>query len=132
MKDKERINDGDGTQKNGSRRRFLKRVGGAGVAASLGVSVPETTSATDGTESRSPAQGRAPERAAGKAAAVRPMDVPRADESERDTDVDVPVMLTMSVEEYRNVQNRVKRGDFPQPPASAVQRVPRDEGGDDE
>lgn len=118
--------------RSGSRRRFLKRVGSAGVAVSLGTSVSGEVAATEKSESRSPTRGVAPAQSTGKTASVRPGDVPRADESDYDLDFEVPTMPTMSRAEYRRVQERVKRGDFPQPPESAVQRVPRENGGEDE
>lgn len=125
-------NKGRDGEQTGSRRRFLKQVGGAGVAVSLGASVPKTATAAETSESKSPVQGVAPAQSTGKTASVNPEDVPRADESDYETDFEVPTMLTMSRTEYRRIQERVQRGDFPQPPESAVQRVPRENGGDDE
>lgn len=106
------------------RRRFLKQIGGTGTALSFGASASGAASTGESTP-----RATAPERGVGQAEAVAPADVPRADESDRDTDGTVPYMLPFSRAEYRRIQRRIESGDFPQPPASDVQRVP-DEGGE--
>ncbi|NEU57844.1 twin-arginine translocation signal domain-containing protein [Halorussus sp. MSC15.2] len=125
-------NEGRDDEQTGSRRRFLKRVGGAGVAVSFGASVPKSATAAETSESQSSVQNVVPVQSTGRTASVNPEDVPRADESDYQGDFEVPTMLTMSPAEYRRIQERVQRGDFPQPPESAVQRVPRENGGDGE
>jgi hypothetical protein len=112
-----------------NRRRFMAI---AGVVASGTVFGAETVGATEshGQDGPTVPDGVSVARTTVTSSTVSTDSVPKVAEGETAATKPVPRGLPVSDEAYHHLKKRAKRGELPQPPANAVQRVETTRGDD--